>query len=995
MRGSSVRPCPEHRGRAVRRAWMCALAGLALLAARPVTAQESAVGGVVLSEQSAQPMPNVQVSVAGTILGAVTDAAGHFRIGGVTGPQVTLSIRRIGYQPIVRVVNVGDLNLRFSMVARAVELNSVVVTGTAGETQSRAVGNSVAQIGASDITATQPVPDLQSLIMGRAAGVAILPSSGQIGTGAKIRIRGASSLSLSNEPLIYVDGVRVDNAQATGPTNQSFGSRPISRWNDFNPDDIESIEIIKGPAAATLYGTEASNGVVQIITKKGTQGRASWNLVARGGANWFNNPEGRLYTNYWQDPSTNAIDSIDIVSLEEKRGSPIFRTGSLQQYDLNVSAGSPLFRYYLGGGTEANQGSERNNDLRRYNGRANLSLTPNERWDIAANLGYTTSRVNLGFEAGGGGTAWTTYYATPENLTTAKRGFQSGPPETYYSGFQSYKDLDRFTGSIIFNHRPLTWFSQRMTFGTDQVNEDNQEIGQKNDQLSQFFSELGDPTNGYMQVSTRVVTYNTYDYGANARFDLGNALVSTTSFGAQYYSRLTRRREAYGEGFPATGLKSLHSLSYIEIDEDDRLKNTTVGLYVQEQVGLNNRLFLTGAVRGDDNSAFGAKYKAAYYPKASVSYVVSEEPFWSRVPAVNSLKLRAAYGQSGQQPDVFAAIRTFVPGGGGTVTPGDFGNENLGPERSSEVELGFDAGLLSDRLGIEFTLFNDKTKDAILSRNVAPSIGFAGFQYFNAGEVSKHGLELLLRGTPVNLDNAALDLSFSYSRNTNEIKSLGGATRITAGQYIEHRVGYPVGSWYGRKILSAQLDGSGDAINVMCSDGNGGSVDCSNAPDVFLGNTIPKSEGAFTAGLTLYRNLRLNSLLDFKTGFKKLDGNQRVRCNLFDLCRINYYPQEFDPRQVAEAQGGSSYRTFLIRDASYAKLREISATYTLPPSWVSRGHFNRAAITLAGRNLHTWTKWPGLEPEASFNGGSRGYGQWEQCVIPQLMQFVATINLGF
>ena len=967
---------------------------LGLFVARPAAAQENAVGGVVVSEQSSQPMPNVQVSVVGTILGAVTDAAGRFRIGGVTGPQVTLSVRRIGYQPIERVVNVGDLSLRFSMITRTVELNSVVVTGTAGGAEKRTIGNSVTQISASEVTATQPIPDMQSLIMGRAAGVAILPSSGQVGTGAKIRVRGASSLSLSNEPLIYVDGVRVDNAQATGPTNQSFGSRPISRWNDFNPDDIESIEIIKGPSAATLYGTEAANGVVQIITKKGTQGKPSWTFTTRQGANWFSNPEGRIWTNYGVDPATGDTTTIDIVDLENERGTPIFRTGQLQQYDANVSAGSPLFRYYLAGGTESSQGAERNNDLRRYNGRANLALTPNERWDINASLGYTTGRTNIGFEAGGGGTPWTTYFATPENLNTDKRGFYSGPPEAYYRGWQSFQDLDRFTGSIIFNHRPLSWFTQRLTFGTDQVNEDNQEIGQKNDALATYFSELGEPTNGYMQVSTRVVTYNTYDYAGTVRTNFGDAFTSASSLGAQYYSRLTRRREAYGEGFPATGLKSLHSLSFVQLDEDDRIKNSTVGLYVQEQLGWNNRLFLTAAVRGDDNSAFGANYKAAYYPKAGISYVVSEEPFW-KLGFVNSLKLRAAYGQSGQQPDVFAAERTFIPGGGGTITPGDVGNEDLGPERSSELELGFDAAMLDDRLSVEFSAFNGKTVDAILSRSVAPSSGFSGFQYFNAGEVTKHGLELMLRGTPISMDNVGLDLTFSVSTNSNKITSLGGSTRIPATTYIEHRVGYPVGSWFGKQILSAQLDASGDAINVMCSNGTGGSVDCSTAPDVYLGNTIPKTEGGFQAGLTLFRNIRVNTLLDFKTGFKKLDGNRRVRCNLFAECRINYFPQEFDPRQVAEAQNGTSYRDFIIRDASYAKLREVSATYSIPDAWVSRARFNRASITLAGRNLHTWTKWEGLEPEASFNGGTRGYGQWEQDVIPQLMQFVATLNLSF
>lgn len=971
-----------------------ACACLALALPVPVLAQQGTLAGIVVTEQSLQPLPNVQVSVEGTTLGAVTDAGGRFRIVGITGTEVTLVARRIGYQPATRRVTVGAEDIRLSMAARAIELDQVIVTGTAGATEKRTIGNAVSQIDAAEVTATQPIPNVQSLLQGRAAGVAILPSSGQVGSGGKIRIRGASSLSLSNEPLIYVDGVRVDNAQASGPTSQAFGSRPISRWNDFNPDDIESIEIIKGPAAATLYGTEASNGVIQIITKRGTQGRGSWNFTTRQGTNAFADPEGRLWENYWRNPATGNVETIDMVELENSRGTPIFRTGRLQDYNVSVSAGSPLFRYYVGGGTQTNQGAERNNDERRASARANLTLTPSERWDVSANLGYTTGRTNIGFEAGGGGTTWTTYFATPRNLNTPKRGFFSGTPESYYRAFQVFQDVDRFTGSLVLNHRPAAWLTQRLTFGTDQLAEDNQEIAQKNDELAVYFSDLGEPTNGYMDVSTRSVTYNTLDYGATANLALGEAVTSATSFGAQYYARTIVRRSAYGEGFPATGLKSLSSLSTMALYEDDRIPNNTVGLYMQEQVGFNNRLFLTAALRGDDNSAFGRNYKAAYYPKASASWVVSEEPFW-RVPLANSLKLRAAYGQSGQQPLAFAAERTFLPGGGGTVTPGAVGNPDLGPERSTELELGFDAGFLRDRLGVEFTMFTGNTRDAILERRVAPSTGFSGTQYFNAGRVKKSGLELLLRGTPFSMEAAALDLSLSLSRNSNEIVSLGETNRITAAPLVEHRVGFPVGSWYGKKILSAQLDAMGKATNVMCADESGGSVSCGSAPLVYLGNTTPKAEGAFTAGLTVFRNLRLNTLVDFKSGYKKLDGNRRVRCNLFSQCRINYFPQEFDPRQVAEAQGGTSYATFLITDASYTKLREVSATFTLPADWASLARLSRASVSLAGRNLYTWTGYQGLEPEATFNGGGRGFGQWEQNVMPQLMQFVATFNLTF
>jgi len=996
-----------------------ALAALAVFAAPAATQESGSVAGSVVAERSTQPIADAQVTVVGTDRGATTDAAGRFRIVGLSGDSVRLSVRRIGFRPATVSARVGEENVRIALAERAIELNAVVVTGTAAATERRQIGNAVSQIRAADIVATQPVSNIQELLNARAPGVNIIQSSGQVGAGARIRIRGASSLSLTNEPLIYVDGVRVDNTQATGPTSQAFGSRPISRWNDFNPEDIESIEVIKGPAAATLYGTEAANGVIQIITKRGAAGKPRVDMTVRQGANWFQDPEGRLFTNYGtvqvggtEDDPVLDTTTINIYQLEKSRGRDIFRTGQTQEYNLSVSGGSPLFRYYVGGGINRGQGVEESNQLRRTNGRVNLSLTPNSQWDVNANLGYATGRTDIGFESGGGGVTWTSYFATPSTLNTPQRGFYSGPPEAYYEGFEIFQDAERFTGSVTLNHRPMRWFHHRLIAGTDRLNEDNQEIGQRNERLAQFFSELGggeEGTNGYMDVSTRDVRYNTVDYAANALFALTPAVTTTTSFGAQYYFRETRRRAISGFGFPAPGFKSLQSLAIISQDDDDIIPNKTLGFFVQEQLGLWDRLFLTGAVRVDDNSAFGSNFDRAYYPKFSAAWVVSEEPFF-RAPFVSQLKLRAAYGHSGQQPDAFAAIPTYRAGGAGTVTPGAFGNPDLGPERSHETELGFDAGFLDDRLGVELTYFRGMTTDAILSRDVAPSTGFGGIQnpvtgqgiqYFNAGRVARHGLELLLRAEPVQRENVGLDLSFNVGTNTNEIKSLGGTDFIPVGTYTAHKVGYAVGSWFSKRIVSADFDPvTKDAINVMCDDGNGGAVACDDplTPRVYLGNTTPKTEGAFSAALTLFRNWRLNALVDFKGGYKKLNGIDRVRCHLFDECRVNYFPEEFDPRYVAAVKGtpGSSYVNDLIRDASFTRLREVAATYTFPDSWAQRLGGSRASITVAGRNLHMWTDWPGLDPEASFNGGSRGgYGQWEQNVIPQVATFVTTFNVSF
>ncbi len=342
----------------------------------------------------------------------------------------------------------------------------------------------------------------------------------------------------------------------------------------------------------------------------------------------------------------------------------------------------------------------------------------------------------------------------------------------------------------------------------------------------------------------------------------------------------------------------------------------------------------------------------------------------------------------------------------GTVTPGTVGNPDLGPERSSEVEAGFDAGFLDDRLGLEFTYYNEHTRDAILLRQIAPSTGFTGSQWVNAGRIDNRGIEVSLRGTPYQSDNVRWDFGFNVSTDHNEVVSLGSVTSenfVQAGSYVKHQIGYPVGSWFSQRVVTATIgsDGTVAKSSMICDDGAGGTTPCYDAagslvaPEVFLGRNIPKVDGGVNTTVTLFNRLQLYGQLDFKTGYTKLDGNERVRCFFFALCRENYVPQDYDPVQIAEIQNGLV--DVLIHNASFAKIREISATYTFPDDMASRIGARVLSLTLAGRNLATFTKYPGLEPEATFNGGSRGgsYSLWEQDVLPQLAQFVATLHVGF
>jgi len=409
----------------------------------------------------------------------------------------------------------------------------------------------------------------------------------------------------------------------------------------------------------------------------------------------------------------------------------------------------------------------------------------------------------------------------------------------------------------------------------------------------------------------------------------------------------------------------------------------------------------------DNNSAFGKDIKWVTYPKASLSWVLNEEPwFREHAPAfIGTLKLRAAYGQSGQQPDVFTALRTLtpVPGPNGTpaLTPGFIGNPSLGPERGKETELGFDAGLWNDRLGVGFTFYDTHTKDAILLRGVAPSTGFGDTsQYVNAGEIRNRGVEALLTAQLVAGQAYGWDATLSISHNSGKVVKLSGTDTTIVQGSIQQRISYPPWSFFRERVVSAEFDPvTRKAVNVMCDDGKGGATPCFNAdgriiaPRVFLGRAVPTLEGSVSSNVRFLQRFRFAAMIDFKTGYKKWDNNLRARCQVFRTCLENAEPEQYDPRLIAQMQSNGTLVDFVINDAAFAKLREVSLSFDVPESYAGRFGARSLVLSVAGRNLHTWTNYTGVDPENMFISGSPNF--LEQSNLPQLASFVFSAHVSF
>ena len=1015
-----------------------AVAVALVASAAALSAQGTAVSGTVRAVGTNEPLPGAQISVVGGTQRAVSDERGQFRVTGVTG-SVTLDVRRIGYRSARIVANAGQTDVVVSLVSSPTSLEAVVVTGTPGAAQKRELGNSIGTINAADVVANAPVLSMQGLLNGRTPSVVIMPTSGQVGTGSQIRIRGQASLSLGNNPLIFVDGVRVNNEAATGPVSQAFGSSPISRLNDFNPEDIESIEVLKGPSAATLYGTEAANGVINIITKKGSASTPRWSYTMRQGANYFADWQSRFPVNYGKRrlptdlPSAAPsgpvealnFDSLlvgacgDSIATRTGKKCDYYRTGRHQETEISVAGGVGLLSYYASGNLLDDQGAEPRSSRRNYSGRLNVNIAPSQKFSISANVGQVTGPTNLPCDAGCGGYTWTTLSATPSNYNLANRhGFHSSLPYVYDQTVILWQDLDRTTASLRFEHQPLPWLSHRLSLGGDVTREGNNEYDPRVDSLQSL---------GFRDINERDIVDRSLDYSATAIWNYTPSIRLTTSAGAQYFTQSIHSVDANGSVFPTPGLKSVSSTVNRNPPTEGFSDDKSLGIYGQEQLGWRDRLYVTAAVRSDDHSAFGASFNRVVYPKFSLSYVLSDEP-WFKVPylgdRLNEFRFRLAYGQSGKAPTAYSSIKTYSPTSGpndaAAVTPNTIGNPNLGPERGKELEVGFDASAWEDRLGVEFTYYNKKTVDAILDKVVAPSSGQAGTQPINVGGILNKGIELSVRGTPIRNSRVSLDLTGELSTNDNEVTDLGipGQYFVVAGTFLRHQVGYPAFAWFEKRVVSAQIDRTTGAIsNVMCSDtipnsggkeggaprlcagpdGKYGTAD--DAPMVYLGRSVPPRELSFGGTLGLLNRFHIYSMVDVKNGHKKMDGNTRVRCGIFGRCKENFassFASEVDSIRTAEAVSNSNLVDFLITKANYARWRELTVTYDVPAHLTRRAGFERASISVSGRNLGLWTSYQGFEPEAMFLGGSRGgNAAWEQTTLPQLRTWMVSLNLGF
>ena len=1015
-----------------------------VLGSASLLSAQGTIRGRVLDAASQRPIAEAQVVVTGVGLGAVTNAEGDYVIANVpSGPREVIA-RRIGYARRSQSVTVGlgaDSRLDFSLPLSATQLEQIVVTGTGGSVERKTLGNSITTLDVAELTAKTSILNVTEVLQSKTPGVTILPGSGAPGTAGEIRIRGASSLS-GYAPVVYIDGIRYNigdlgsfSATGGGTAGLAQSSQATSALNNLNPNDIESIEVIKGPAAATLYGAEAANGVIQIITKKGTRGQQAMRWTFRGerGKNDYHLIPEDNYTTcdaakraqvfvsdgspVWPGCLTDAngqavpLNAV-ITDNPLRRDDRALRTGDLARLSMSMRGGGDRFSFYVAGDRDTEQGVFRNSDNSRTSIRTNFGFNPGPKSDISINLNWQEGRLRLPIQdESANGLLLSARRGLPGRasfLGPLNEGWRTISPVAA-NRYRNFNESDRFTLGGTFNYNPFNWFQNRMTVGFDNTRSQAQLLFLPGDIDVSQDPDAASGANLRSSPERQVVTL---DYAGTMLWNATRNLLSTTKFGSQVVGDESQSIRATGIGIGAVDV-TLVNLLQRSTGGEGFSENNSVGNYLQEQLAWNDRLFLTGALRADDHSSFGTNFDIIIYPKFSLSYVVSDEPAakgFLESARISSLKLRSAWGQAGRAPSAYSAPQTYTVDRvtlgtttGSAIRTAAFGNPDLKPERGEELELGFDLGLLGERVGVDFTFYNKTTSDILQSISVAPSSGFISSRLTNLGEVNNRGIEMSLSATPVQRNNFAWNSRLNFSTNKNELVNFGveGKTLETPGgqpygSVQQHRAGYPLGGYW---VTPPQRAADGSALLTPAGAAIFSPGDTARR---YIGPSTPTREVGFSNTFTMFKHFRLYALLDHKGGGYIFNLQERNRCQSSDNCARTNNPIARFPQSAGDSilfkelavYRNASVSPEWIQKSDFVKLREVSLTADIPSSLVRRTGAQSASFVISGRNLKIWSDYEGVDPEVNSYGG-RNFVRVDAYAAPMMRRISAAINLQY
>jgi TonB-dependent SusC/RagA subfamily outer membrane receptor len=974
---------------------------LALLAAGPLLAQQTGtLTGTVISQGNGQPLGDVQIAVQGVGLGQLTNQDGRFLIVNVPVGEHTVTAQLIGYgaESQTVTVTVGEpVILDFTLRVRAVQLEGMVVTGTPIAAERREVGNSIELVTAEQIEA-MPVTSVEDILRGRALGVSVAGLPSQPGAGQRVLLRGVNSITGRNEPLVYIDGVRMMSDAWEGSGGSMGGNESATGFAGIDPRDIERIEIIKGAAASTLYGTEAAAGVIQIFTKRGRPGAPRWTAnvdqtVTHVGHVGPDDDKTGLHLN---DCTFGGLLRPEQTGPDPdcpSSGSWL-KTGHGQKYDANVRGGSDEITYFLSTGWNKEVGNMnvKNDGASNFNVRSNFQFNTFEDLSIRFNASYRRQYID-----------WIPMGSGDESLISNITYLDDGATPDDQDLLTMDKDLEQTIQQMNFsaniNWLPRDNFRHRLNIGVDHSNSLYYQ--------SRPYGYFDDPE-GTRTRDEEIRRFLTLDYSTSVSSGipfLNSDFTSVISAGGQYNATEDMGMRVDVNDVVGPGNWETDDYADITNYNEDYSGRHQGGFFLQGQFGWKGRAFLTAGFRADSHSNFGEDLEHDYffliYPKVQATYTLSDHTWWPQ--SWETARIRMAYGESGEPPPPGESLITWrtvqADENVSVYQINNGGNTEIGPEITKEWEVGLDGSFLLGKVNYTATAYQRKTYDGLVYVWPASSEGLEEQYLRNLGNWEAKGIETALDL----LVYDGMDMQFSINgryqwNETKMVKLSNNPLEEFDLRYVEHRyrIGLPMPSFMDQKIQNPNELG----VMPVYSD-----------TAEYYGPTNPPHEASAGFTLNMWNRFTLDAfflghwghtITDIQASYMVQSGPGWPTQRCVDIVAAMELYNEGNDAAIAPfraldiARCYQGYRETWANRADFVRLGTLTTSYRLPEDWLARvpGGFDQATIQFTAMNLWHWTKFPGMHPEAL--AGSAAYvDRAAGFIIPPPKRFTLNLRLNF
>ena len=924
-------------------------------------AQDIPVSGTIISTDDNSPIPGVTVLIKGSTQGTTSDINGKYSL--LAPAKGVLVFSYVGMQTQEISINSKKvINVKLS--DQDIALGELVVVGYS-TTSKKLISGSIELLNQDEIK-NMPIRTLDGVLQGQTAGLTVVTQSGTPGGQNMIKLRGGSSINASNQPLVVIDGIPA----ITGQYSQvGMSGQEINAMSDINPNDIETMTILKDASATSVYGARASNGVILITTKKGTRDKTDVSLNLSYG--WQTLPKERMIP-MMSASDWNAYKGTNVQGINTDWMQEILVTAPTANTELSVSSGNDKYRLFISGNYYDQGGVVMGTSYQRYSGRINSDYKILPNLTIGGGVGITYSKnarvegdATLNGPLPNAMSIPAIYPVYDANGKYDESMFYANPVAIANNSVNNAY-TNRTNGNAYVEYKFLQGFTFTSKFGIDIYNLREHSYDPTTTRQGKKYNGLGIEGTSY---ASNLTTNNVLQYINEFKEKHNIDILIGHSF-EKYASRTT-----YIEGinFPNDNLQYMTSAGTIRAASATALNRVMNSYFGQFKYNYKYKYIFTLTARADGSSKFGTNNKYGYFPAGSFAWRMSEEPFLKKVKWINELKIRAIYGLTGNDGiGDFASLGLYGAGynygGGSGIAPTQLPNPDLKWETTTQTGLGFDVSLFKNRISLSFDLYYNHTKDLLLERPIPSSSGFYLISS-NIGQLQNKGLEVVLN--TVNIDKAFVwTTSLNFAMNRNKVLSLYEDQPIDdmgrGGNRVE--VGQPIGIFYGLNCLGVDPTTG----NLVYEDVNHDGI-ITSADRIKTGDPNPD----FTAGFTnvfSYKNFELTVFLQAVYGNEIFNGtliylesgtgedNQTARMN-------GRWQKPGDITQFPKA--GDSYKSSrFIEDGSFLRVKNITLSYNFKKEWIKKIGMKSAKVYGTVQNLFTFTNYTGMDPEVNYYGGS-------------------------